>query len=712
MLSKSATTKSPATPGLPLPANRVVSGYRPELQGLRAVAVIAVVLYHLWPNRVTGGFVGVDVFFVISGYLITGHMYRELMGKGLSLIQFWGRRIRRLLPAAFLVLFVSLAAAYLWIPATLWESTGHQVGASALYMQNWVLAAESVDYSAQNAAATVSQHYWSLSIEEQFYIFWPLIMVALLWSVSQLTKGVPAVSISARTTLITGLSIIGAISLFYSIYATASNPAAAYFVTPTRVWEFAIGALVALVFLDRQFSGPVATVLAWAGLAAILISALLYNSQTPFPGSAALVPVVGTALLLCCSGRTSLLSPTWFLSRRTATFIGDISYAVYLWHWPLIIVTPFALKTELNWSIKLGILGFTILLSWVTKLLLEDPLRKGTLLRSNLRTYSFTALGMVLIAGLSFGLTALANAPIQVESETQSASCSGPRALNPDNDCASILGDSAPNPAAVAVSKQNTEPRYPGCQASFEGTELVTCDLGAPAAAAKTTVAIVGDSHATAWFPAMDELGKKHGWRVVTYSKSSCPLTNALRVQVSEKTDENQLSCHEWNMKLNKELTSSTEISAIFTAAFSSAYSFKASSSDTMANPSVEGFTSMWAGWQASGKKVVVFDDVPRTNGQYIPTCLSTNADDPMKCALPVSQALPASMAITEAAKVAEADGITRISLRNEFCDTNWCYPVIGQLIVYRDYSHLSEEYSRALVPYIDAQLGAAKIGQ
>lgn len=699
-------------PGLDRANNKGISTYRPEVQGLRTVAVMAVVLYHLWPHHVTGGFVGVDVFFVVSGYLITGHMYRELIGKGLSLVQFWGRRIRRLLPAAFLVLIVSLVAAYLWIPATLWESTGRQTGASALYMQNWVLAADSVDYSALNAAATVSQHYWSLSIEEQFYIIWPLIMVALLWSVSQLSKHIPAVSMSPRATLITGLSVIGAASLLYSIHETASNPAAAYFVTPTRVWEFAIGALVALVFMDRQFSGPAATILAWAGLAGILASALLYNSETPFPGSAALVPVVSTALLLCCSGRTSLLGPSWLLSRRTATFIGDISYAVYLWHWPLIIVTPFILKTELNWSIKLGILGLTILLSWLTKLLLEDPLRKGGLLRGNLRAYSFTALGMVLITGLSFGLTALADAPIQGEFSAQSSSCYGPRALNPANGCTSVLGESVPNPSAVSVSKQNTEPRYPGCQASFKGTELVTCDLGAPAAEAKSTVAIVGDSHATAWFPAMDELGKKHGWRVVTYSKSSCPATNALRVQASEKTDENQLNCHEWDKKLNDKLISDKNISAIFTASFSSAYTFKAASGDTLADPAVDGFTSMWEGWQATGKKVVVFDDVPRTNGQYIPTCLANNTDDPMKCALPVGQAIPSNMAITQAAKVAEANGITRVSLRKEICDTTWCYPVVGSLIVYRDYSHLSEDYSRSLVPYIDAQLGAAKIGQ
>lgn len=691
----------------------VATNFRPDVQGLRTVAVMAVVLYHLWPKRITGGFVGVDVFFVISGFLITGHMYRELMANsGLSLVKFWGRRIRRLLPAAFVVLLLSLAAVYLWVPATLWESTARQVGSSALYVQNWVLAADSVDYSALNADATVAQHYWSLSIEEQFYISWPLIMVALLWIVRRLARRVPTLSQSPRATLIAGLTAIGGASLAYSIHETSVNPAAAYFLTPTRVWEFAAGALVALVFLDRQFSGPLATALAWTGLGGILVSALLYSSDTPFPGYTALLPVVGTALLLCCSGTTSTASPAWLLSRRSATFVGDISYAVYLWHWPLIIVVPYALQTDLNWELKLGILGLSILLSWLTKLFIEDPFRKGPWLRGSVRAYSFAAIGMMVVTGLCFGLTTLANAPAHVDPALAASSCYGPGALNPANSCGSVLGTDAPNPTAVEVSNENTNPLYRGCQASYGGSELVSCDLGVPAASARATVAMVGDSHATAWYPAMDVLAKKHGWHVVTYAKASCPVTTALRVLSNEKNPENQSACHAWVLRLNDALKADHSISAIFTASYSSAYQFKSASGDPLKVPAVDGFTQMWAGWQAAGKKVVVFDDVPRTNGQFIPTCLSKNPGNAMNCALPVSQALPPSMNITKAAKQAAKDGVIGVELRREFCDTKWCYPVIGSVIVYRDYSHISAEYSRALVPYVDAQLGALKIGK
>ena len=673
--------------------------------------MLAVVLYHLWPKRLTGGFVGVDVFFVISGYLITGHMYREILSDtGLSLVKFWARRIRRLLPAASVVLISSLAATYFWVPATLWESTARQVGASALYIQNWILAADAVDYSALNADATVAQHYWSLSVEEQFYVFWPLLMVALLWVMARLAKRLPAAGLSPRTTLIAGLTVVGGASLAFSIHETAVNPASAYFVTSTRVWEFAVGALVALIFQNRKLSGPVATALAWTGIAGIVASAMLYTSQTPFPGYTALLPVVGTALVLCCSGRSDVFGPAWILSRKPVTFIGDISYAVYLWHWPLIIVVPFALQTDLTWSVKIAILAGSMLLAWLTKLLIEDPLRTGALLRRPGMVYSFAAASMAVVVALSFGLTTLANSTAPVDSALKSSSCYGPGALNPAHRCSTVLGQEAPNPGPVAVSNQNTNPAYPGCQANFSGTDLVTCDLGVPAGSARYTVAMVGDSHATAWYPAMDALAKKHKWRVVTYAKASCPVSTALRILDSEKTPENQSDCHAWVLRLDEALKSNPSISTIFTASYSSAYKYKSAVGDRLENPAVDGFKQMWAGWQAAGKQVVAFDDVPRTNGQYIPTCLAKNPGDAMKCALPVSQAVPGTMFITKAAEEMAGHGVTQIKLRDQFCDAQWCYPVVGSVIVYRDYSHLSLDYSKALTPYVDAQLRGLKL--
>lgn len=698
-------------PSQPRAKTEVSSSFRPEIQGLRAVAVILVVLYHLWPRRLTGGFVGVDVFFVLSGFLITGHIYRDLARNSrISLSKFWGRRIRRLLPAAFIVLIASLGAAWIWLPATLWEATAKQIGASALYMQNWVLAADAVDYSALNADATVAQHYWSLSIEEQFYVFWPLFMVGFPWLVARLAKLVPGLVVSTRKSLIIGLSLVGAATFVYSVYMTETDPAAAYFVTPTRVWEFVAGALVALIFMGRQFSGNVAVILAWMGLGSIVFSAVLYSGQTPFPGYTALMPVLGTVLVLCCGGNLSVWSPTWILSRKTATFIGDISYAVYLWHWPLIVLAPFVLGTDLNWINKLGILVLTILLSWLTKITIEDPLRKGPLLQGSVRTYSFTLVGMALIVTLSTGLVAIANSGPPRNQDLASTPCSGPSALDPASGCNSVLGDSSVALPFVDVARENRNRPFPGCQGSANGTALVSCDLGVPAGSAQHTVAIVGDSHATTWFPAIDKVAKNHGWRVITYSKSSCPVTTAIRTFKDEKNPQNQDDCHTWGASVDAALKANDSIAAVFTASYSSTYEYIEGPGQPLSNPGVDGFTEMWAGWQASGKQVVAFNDLPRTNGQNVPTCLEMNPDSPMKCALPLSEAIPANMVITKAADEWSKKGVIQIDLQDKFCDDTWCYPVVGSMIVYRDYSHLSEAYARALVPYIEAQLTGLKL--
>ncbi|MFZ2504221.1 MAG: acyltransferase, partial [Nocardioides sp.] len=259
-------------------SSRSADGYRADIQGLRAVAVLLVVLFHLWPHRLSGGFVGVDVFFVISGYLITRHLAQEVERTGrLKVWRFWARRARRLLPAALLVLLASLAMAWRWLPQTQWEATVRQVRASALYVQNWALARDAVDYSALNADATVAQHYWSLSVEEQFYFVWPLLIMVLLLAGVALARLAPSLGGSApsrRLLMAGGLTTLGVASFGYSILSTSSDQAVAYFATPTRVWEFALGGVIGIYWTGRRLQGPAAVAAAWAGLGAIGWAAL------------------------------------------------------------------------------------------------------------------------------------------------------------------------------------------------------------------------------------------------------------------------------------------------------------------------------------------------------------------------------------------------------------------------------------------------------
>jgi len=297
-------------------------GFRPDIQGLRAIAVAMVVLYHLWPSLLPGGFAGVDVFFVISGYLITGHLWRGFAATGrLSLADFWGRRARRLIPAAALVLAVTWIASWIILPASRLADTAQQILASALYFQNWQLARDSVDYLKSDAAASPIQHFWSLSVEEQFYLVWPLLF--LLAALLTLKFG-PARRERARGAaagFLTAALVAG--SLAYSVWYTRQDPSAAYFVTTTRMWELGAGGLLALAparisqVLGRQGW------LGWSGLVLVVASAFTLRGTMPFPGALALLPVGGAVALIAGGSAGAAHGPArrgrWYSSAGSRT---------------------------------------------------------------------------------------------------------------------------------------------------------------------------------------------------------------------------------------------------------------------------------------------------------------------------------------------------------------------------------------------------------
>jgi len=685
------------------PAPETVQRFRPEIQGLRTVAVVLVVLFHLWPNRVTGGYVGVDVFFVISGFLITSHINREVVATGtVSLRRFWARRIRRLLPASLLVLAVSAVGVVALLPATLWAESARQIGASALYVQNWALAADAVDYMAADNIPTIAQHYWSLSVEEQFYLIWPVLILALL-AVHRWSGGRPGLR---RGYLVAGLGVLTAVSLVWSILATYSDQASAYFITPTRAWEFAAGAILALVAPEvlrpARWRGP----LAWAGVVAIVVAGLAFDGASMFPGWIALLPVLGTVAVIAAGGTSSPLTPAPWLSRRPMTFVGDISYSVYLWHWPLIILWPYITGVSLRSVDKGAIFALTLLLAWLSKIWVEDPARTRPLLAAApWRSFAFAGAGMAVLVVAGVGVTLEVDRRAEQAAEhlevAQASGCFGPEALNSDNSCAEVEGSGPFVPPPEVVIAQNREPAYPNCQAG--GTTAVprSCELGAPPDAADRVVALVGDSHATQWFPAFDQLGRDLAWRVITFTKSGCPFTSSLRVLPDEQTDEMMLSCQVWNDAV-RDLLVASDVSYVFTAAYSTAYGFESAEGRPLDEPAVDGFAAQWSDLTDAGIEVFPIADVPRTQGENVPSCLAAHPDDRMACSVPRAEALPGS-ALVAAAASATDERIHLVDLTDQFCDARVCYPVVGDLIVYRDYSHISLDYAQALVPYLDA---------
>ncbi len=676
--------------------------FQPEIQGLRAVAVLLVVVYHLWPGRLSGGFIGVDVFFVISGYLITAHLVREVKATGrLSAARFWGRRVRRLLPLALTVSSLSTVAVYLIAPSTVWDLTVRQVVASTLYVQNWALAGDAIDYSAKDNDPTIAQHYWSLSIEEQFYFAWPLLIVAIL-AVLALVRARGRRTPAPRTILVSALVAIGVASFACSVILTTDSQATAYFVTPTRVWEFVFGALVSLLPIGA-LRGPRAIATGWAALAVIAVTGYTFSSHTAFPGWIAVLPVGATAVALVTLRDRQRHSPGYWLTRRPVVFLGDISYGLYLWHWPLIVLAPYAVDGVVSTPEKIGLLGLGILLSWVSKILVEDPLRHSALLRPARNSLGFAAAGMAAVAVTLLVVVPPPGQQAGPSEYTAADPCHGPGVLDPANHCADLTGGS-PRPLPAAVARENHQDiAYPGCQADAETTELVTCTLGARHGT--RTVAIVGDSHATSWFPAFDQIGRDNDWRVLTFTRSSCPFTLAERSIPEEQGGDRRSTCDSHVDRVLDKITSDQDIDAVVSASYSSAYTFTARPSLPLDDPAVDGFTKVWSRLRAAGKSVVVMGDVPLTGPENVPTCLASTSD-PVECAVPRDEALPAKrMAQAAAARTTKLPNVTLVDLTDRFCDARRCYAQLGSVIVYRDKSHVSRTFSLALVPYIERAL-------
>ncbi|MDA2813264.1 acyltransferase [Nocardiopsis sp. RSe5-2] len=372
-----------------------------EVQGLRGLAVSLVVVAHINSTHLTGGYIGVDVFFAVSGFIITTLLLREAREHGrVRLTAFYARRIRRILPAATLVLVTAGAASLALLPPAQTAETGRQLLASALFAENLLLASYHAPGVADFPAETMNAvaHYWSLATEEQFYLVWPLLVIG--WT-----------ALPRRLRGLRTLFAAGSVLLLGSLAASAllTSPdgmGMAFYLSHTRLWELAAGCLLAVALVRLSVPVRVRAPLGWAGLAAILASAFLFDERTAFPGWIAAVPVLGTLAVIAAADSPGRWTAYRLLSTAPARFVGDVSYSLYLWHWPLIVFWPALTGGRLSWGWPDGlIIGvLSLLLAWGTKVLVEDPVRHGPRLRSPRAAAAFAAGCTLLIAALAWGM--------------------------------------------------------------------------------------------------------------------------------------------------------------------------------------------------------------------------------------------------------------------------------------------------------------------
>jgi peptidoglycan/LPS O-acetylase OafA/YrhL len=659
---------------------------RDDVQGLRAVAVVLVVAYHLWPQQVPGGYVGVDAFFVISGFLITRNLLAAPpSGRG-DVVAFWGRRIRRLLPAAFLVLGVTLFGSRFLAPDTDWIRTAHEAIASAFYVENWLLVRQAADYLSPDVSPTPVQHYWSLAVEEQFYLVWPLLLLGVVLLAGR--------RVAVRTTARVGIALVLVASLAYCVHRTAADPAGSYFLTTTRIWELAAGGLLATWIPPVRL--PVGRAVgAWAGMALILAAALAFDTSTPWPGSAALLPVAGAALFIW-SASGARLSPGLVLGTRPVQWLGDASYSVYLWHWPLLVLAPLALDRELTLTDELVILGLTLVLSWLTYEHVENRWRLPHPATPTRRPFQMAAVGavcvMTIAAAQIVGVHLTERTIAARTGDVQTLRCYGAAALAAGTRAcpSSEVGDLTPPP--TAAMKDKPDAFSDGCMIRRPYTRARTCTVGH----GPTRVALVGNSHAAQLLPALQDIAATQDLTITTYLITACSTVDA---PLEFPRDSDAEGCEKWRDYTLRH-TMGDAYDLVITSQYST-FPVQGYTAETTYQPWVAGMRSFLTSWSDAGTNVLVLRDTPfpRATIPAVPECVTENPVDPAACEGKRSEWLKPDP-LVEAAR--GLPGIRTADLSEYLCTKTMCPGVIGGVVAYFDGSHLTSTFVRTLTPYLE----------
>ena len=690
---------------------------RGDVQGLRAVAVLTVVAAHAGVPFLPGGFVGVDVFFVISGFLISRLLFREVAGSGrVSLTTFWTRRARRILPAATLVTLVTVAVSLLW--TSLIDARQVVVDAvwSTLFAANVHFAEQDTSYFSTGTSPL--QHYWSLAVEEQFYVVWPVLLLACMEVSRRLGGDRAGRPLLPRRSVLGLLLAITLGSLGWSLWQSGAQPGTAYFSTHTRAWELGAGALTALLAprATRLLTRRALTLLGVSGLAAIGLSCLLLSPATPLTWYA-VPPVLGAVLvLLAGSGRAEPASAV-VLDNAPMRLVGDWSYSIYLWHWPALVLAPRVLARELTAGETALAVAVVFLLSGLTYRFVETPFRSGRptrLLPSSpglvLYPASVTVVAMVCLAAWHWtGVRGGEHG--DHPAITVSAAVSGPVALSPGEAAVALVEasveaarDRVAVPSDLTPDLLDLRDSVADVGACAYADDVRTlCPRGSGAAG--RTLVVVGDSHARAWIPAFDQIVADAGWQAFYLVKPQCTAAHVLVAPVHE--DRPFTACrafHGWVVEQVAGLRPDLVVVASAAPA-NGVYDGpeRLESDSDVAALLAEGYADLFADLRDDAGRVVLLRDVPAS-----PTdpgaCLTRGEPDLGDCLFrPVERSEDLAQVAVDAAGRA---GVEVVDPTPWVCFDGDCPVVVGSTLSYRDTEHLTTEYAAALAAPLGRALG------
>ncbi len=700
--------------------------FRADVQGLRAIAVLTVIAGHAGVPFLPGGFVGVDVFFVISGFLISQLLFREVERSGnLSIRNFYARRARRILPAATLVTIATVVASLLWLSVVEALDVVTDAVWVTLFAANIHFAAVGTDYFAQEEGPSPLQHYWSLSVEEQFYLVWPLILVGCVWLARRRSSRGARVEKQSlpRHIVFWVLGGLGLASLVYGVWLTEVDPVAAYFSTPARAWELAVGALTALVAhrVASRLGSVQRGALAVIGLAAIAYACGWYDSGTAFPGWAAVVPVVGSALLLLAGagGHEREPLPIRAISVPPMRVVGDWSYSLYLWHWPLLIIPEERLGHELSVPFTIFVVALTFVLAGLTYRFVETPFRSPVRMprRRALSLYPASVLLVVAtcVTGSVYGhwkagefgdrpAITMTNFGVQDESDYQ-LDQDPTVALVQASVIAARHGMAIPSDLTPDILKLRDDvPDVGECDYTQDVRTL--CPHGDPDA--DKSIVVFGNSHGKMWIPAFERIAEREGYRTYYLVKPNCTAT---LVEVGDLDAANApwdecTQFREWALDEIAELhpdlvaVSSSGPNPVVYDDAGNDYRSDDPEYDELARA---GYEDLFARLDETADQTVLIRDVPKAEEEPGP-CLTTGSPNLGDCMFTPIEAQEHDSDVS--VEVAEETGTDYVDPTRWVCWENRCPVVIGDVLPYRDRGHLTTIYSESLADELGKEIG------
>lgn len=648
-------------------------GYRGDVEGLRAVAILLVVACHAKITWLAGGFVGVDVFYVLSGYLITGLLVQEIHTTGtFQFANFYARRLRRLLPALLLMLGVVCVLGRLLLAADGQDQQALAATSAALWLSNFHFAFANMDYFAPGAETNLFLHTWSLGVEEQFYLVWPLLVVLAMgaWAGAKAQPG--------TTRLKHAFGVVFVLALALSLYWTWHAPRLAFYMMPSRAWQFALGALVFVIMGTPKYQtgtwrlGPVWSVIAgWSGLAMILAAALLIDGSVPYPGYWALLPTLGTALVLVAgTGHAGWREANGWLRAKPMQALGRVSYSWYLWHWPVLLLGAELMNARSGWN-RLSLVLLSLLIAAVSYWFFETPIRRNRKLIAKPGMAVFVGLAIMILSGsLALRWQSAAQARVKEPAQMRFAA--------------------AHFDAPVIYSI--------GCDDWYHSARVHICSFGDPHA--KHTAIAIGDSVGLQWFPAYARVFDKPDWRLLVLTKSSCPMVDApfFYRRISRK----YTVCGEWRQAALKKVAALNPDIVVLGSTFTYPYTQR---------QWIDGTRDVLRALEGHAREIYIVRATPVLPFDG-PSCLAPRSwlyrtlSGRAKCTSPAHAAQFDDAWRWLRVAVQPFQNVHLIDMNDDVCPHEICHAEIDGKIIYRDGMHMTASFASSLAPAVGKALG------